>query len=303
MIFSELYSAYYNAVASVLREACRHPLSPDELRRIAAGKAFRESVINIEPALREERWQLLKPDGTTPIRYAPVMPLTTLQKRWLKAITLDPRIRLFGDSFPSYPEVEPLFRPEDVLLFDRYTDGDPYRDEAYIRHFRMILEAIRTKTPLDIESANRKGKPVKMTLIPEYLEYSEKDDKFRLIAAGRKNVLYINLGRIMSCRKSASCMEYNPNLRHADDHAVVEMELFDQRNALERVLMHFAHFEKQAEKIDEDRYRVTITYDQSDETEMVIRILSFGPMIKVSSPPHFVDLIKERLLRQKSCGL
>ena len=64
MIFSELYSAYYNAVASVLREACRHPLSPDELRRIAACKAFRESVINIEPALREERWQLLKPDGT-----------------------------------------------------------------------------------------------------------------------------------------------------------------------------------------------------------------------------------------------
>ena len=40
-----------------------------------------------------------------------------------------------------------------------------------------------------------------LTLIPEYLEYSEKDDKFRLIAAGRKNVLYINLGRIMSCRK------------------------------------------------------------------------------------------------------
>ena len=43
--------------------------------------------------------------------------------------------------------------------------------------------------------------------------------------------------------------------------------------------------------------------DKDDETEMVIRILSFGPMIKVTAPQHFVELIKQRLIRQKSCGL
>ena len=66
--------------------------------------------------------------------------------------------------------------------------------------------------------------------------------------------------------------------------------------------MHFAHFEKQAEKLEENRYRVTITYDKNDETEIVIRILSFGPMVKVTMPQSFVDLIKERLISQKSCG-
>lgn len=80
------------------------------------------------------------------------------------------------------------------------------------------------------------------------------------------------------------------------------LELTDRRNALERVLLHFAHFEKQAEKLEEDRYRITIFYEKEDETELVIRILSFGPMVKVTSPQHFVDLIKQRLLAQKNCG-
>ena len=80
---------------------------------------------------------------------------------------------------------------------------------------------------------------------------------------------------------------------------MVEFELTDVRNALERVMMHFAHFEKQAEKMEENRYLVKITYDRDDETELLIRILSFGPMIKVVGPETFVELMKERLLKQK----
>ena len=117
MIFSELYSAYYNAVARILREACAHPLSKAELRKIAAREAFGESLLNIEPAILDGRWQLLNADGTTPLRHAPTMPMTLLQKRWLKAVSLDPRIRLFADTDFGDPDVEPLFRPEDIDVF------------------------------------------------------------------------------------------------------------------------------------------------------------------------------------------
>ena len=91
-------------------------------------------------------------------------------------------------------------------------------------------------------------------------------------------------------------------LFRSTENETVELELYDRRNALERVLMHFAHFEKEAERMDQDRYRLRITYDKSDETEMVIRILSFGPMLKVTSPSHFTELIKQRLIQQKNCG-
>ena len=76
-------------------------LSPADVRAIASQKAFGESLLNIEPALRGQKWQLLLPDGSTPIRHAPSMPLTTLQKRWLKAVSLDPRVRLFPETIPD----------------------------------------------------------------------------------------------------------------------------------------------------------------------------------------------------------
>ena len=69
------------------------------------------------------------------------------------------------------------------------------------------------------------------------------------------------------------------------------------------MLLHFSHFEKQAEKIDDEHYKLILKYDKDDETELVIRILSFGPMVKVIEPYNFVELIKKRLEMQKSCGL
>ena len=105
MIFNEIYGVYYNAVAKILKEAVDHPLQKNELREIIRKIAFEESVFHIEPALYEGRWQLLKEDGTTPIRKKPTMPLTTIQKRWMKAISLDVRMKLFQDEILDFPDV------------------------------------------------------------------------------------------------------------------------------------------------------------------------------------------------------
>ena len=43
--------------------------------------------------------------------------------------------------------------------------------------------------------------------------------------------------------------------------------------------------------------------DRFDETEIVIRVLSFGLYVKVLEPESFVNFIKERLISQKSCEL
>ena len=60
---------------------------------------------------------------------------------------------------------------------------------------------------------------------------------------------------------------------------------------------------KQAERIGANKYLLKIKYNESDETEMVIRVLSFGPMVKALAPDSFVSLIKEKLIKQKNCGL
>lgn len=301
MIFNEIYGVYYNAVAKILKEAVDHPLQKNELREIIRKITFEESVFHIEPALYEGRWQLLKEDGTTPIRKKPTMPLTTIQKRWMKAISLDVRMKLFQDEILDFPDVEPLFTKEDYDVFDRYADGDPYEDRDYRLRFRIILDAIRNHDLLEIEMENKKGNRTRIQFMPKYLEYSEKDDKFRLIGSGKQFVGTVNLGRILSCKRyEGVSIKTSMKKRKAKQEKVV-FELVDQRNALDRVLLHFANFEKQAERLEGNRYRITVNYDKEDETEMVIRILSFGPMVKVVAPDYFINLIKKRLLRQKSC--
>ena len=63
------------------------------------------------------------------------------------------------------------------------------------------MDAIKHQYPIQISITNRHGKRITTRTIPEYLEYSEKDDKFRLIGTGSKLGNTINLGRITSCEK------------------------------------------------------------------------------------------------------
>ena len=63
-------------------------------------------------------------------------------------------------------------------------------------------------------------------------------------------------------------------------------------------MLAFAHFEKTAVQVSDDVYRLTLSYDSYDETELVIRVLSFGPMVKVLEPESFRERIRERIARQ-----
>lgn len=301
MIFNEIYSAYYKTVAMILKEATKEPLLKAGIREIIEENAFEESIISIPDAIDQGRWQLIKEDGTTPVKVPPKLPLTMVEKQWLKAISLDPRIKLFGDmDFGFLDDIEALFKPSDVLVFDQYNDGDDFSSETYIANFRLILDAIKKSQPLTIEMTNGSGKKLSLDVMPKKLEYSEKDSKFRLIGV---NEFYntINLGRIEKCSICNNDFDHNMEFGVAPEYDSVTFELINERNSLERVLLHFAHLDKRAEKLDDDKYLVTINYTKDDETEVLIRILSFGPMIKVVSPASFVNLIRQRLIEQESC--
>lgn len=302
MIFHEIYGTYFYAVGRILKAGADHRLTGEEINSIIRATAFDESLLNIPYSLGEEHWQLLNEEGYPVVEHIQEIPLTTLQKQWINAISLDPRIGLFTDNPLYFPEVKPLFLKGDISVFDKYDDGDPYEDEEYIRNFRLILDAIKGNYPLKITLKNRHGRIYSREILPEYLEYSEKDDKFRMIGTGSKAGNTINLGRLLSCEKCEGKSEKLQQRNYPATRKVV-FELKDYRNALERVLMHFAHFKKEAEKTGDKSYRITLYYHRDDETEVLIRILSFGPMIQVVKPETFINLIKERLSAQKSCGL
>lgn len=239
---------------------------------------------------------------TTSLEHKPTMPLTTLQKQWLRQISLDPRIKLFGVEFPDLEDIEPLFTSADYHVYDKYGDGDPFKDEEYIRQFRIILEAIRKDSQIKFEMVNRKGNTMFVRCRPVRLEYSEKDDKFRLITAGWRAVSTVNLAKIRACAHYTGERQ-SVGEEKAVIYDTITVKIRDERNAMERFMLHFAHFEKQAEKLEKNTYLVKIKYAHDDEPEMVIRILSFGPMVEVLGSESFRKLIIEKLKKQLNCGL
>ena len=88
MLFHEIYGCYYNAVAEILRQAVNGELTEKSMQEIIEQKAFSESFLTIIPSLTDQKWQLLKNDLSTPIKNEPSLPLSDLQKRWLKAVSL-----------------------------------------------------------------------------------------------------------------------------------------------------------------------------------------------------------------------
>ncbi len=300
MIFHEVYSIYYQTVAKLLT-AAQEGASEEALQAIVLKHAFAESSLTILPALNSGRWPLLRPDGTTVLRHKPTMPLTTLEKRWLKALTEDPRVKLFGVEFPELGDVKPLFGREDYRVYDRYADGDPFGDEGYIARFRLLLEAIRTQRPVAALMTNRHGRDFWTRFYPTRLEYSAKDDKFRVLGWGAQHHQF-NLGRLKHCEFYQG---FRPIRRPTQmpHNKTLTLEITDERNALERVMLHFAHFEKQAERLSEGKYLLRLQYHDFDEMELVIRVLSFGPRVKVLGPEDFVELVKERLRRQMGWGM
>ena len=131
---------------------------------------------------------------------------------------------------------------------------------------------------------------------PYKLEYSAKDDKFRLITTGGRYAADINLARITECELLDPYGEHIIPPQRKE--CALSLTLRDERNALERVTLHFSGCRKETRRLTDDTYQMTLWYDAQDETEMLIRVLSFGPLVKATAPPEFFDLIRERLRRQ-----
>jgi len=298
MLFNEIYSNYFNLIAKIISTSVDGTLDNKVLLDIVNSDGFAESKVVVPDAIKDKSWPLITSTWDTPLKSKPTMPLSTLQKRWLKALISDPRIALFGPDITGLEDVEPLYSSDSIVYFDQYLDGDPYTDPTYIQNFRTILTALKDKKRLKLVFTSGHGKRHVWEDIPYKLEYSSKDDKFRLLVITKKDMVPINVARIEHC---SVMWEYDESEYKVWGLQKDELtfELVDERNALERVMLAFSNLEKVTEKLDDKHYKVTLKYVKDDETEILIRIMSFGPMIKVISPDSFINQIKERLIMQK----
>ena len=178
----------------------------------------------------------------------------------------------------------------------------------YRKHFQAILKAIQEERVLLVAYEGKHGRVHSFEAAPYQLQYSSKDDKFRLCCLqfhrntfSRSTIL--NLARIKDCHVTAKACPgdlesrcFQPVQKASEP---VVLEISGERNSLERCMLHFANYEKHTEyDVEKKCWICSIHYDLTDETELLIDILSFGPVVRVLGPSSFVRQIRRRVKRQ-----
>lgn len=260
-------------------------------------------------------------------------PQTTLEKRWLRTISDDPRFKLFVSAeddkklcqtLQSYP---PLYSADTIMFFDQFTDGDDYNNQLYQKNFQAVLTAIKSKRYLSFNYLANNDNCLHFVenIIPLHLEYSPKNDKFRLLAVTNGVYSIYNMNNIIDhCRHGSPI----PTQALWDAHEIkpckltAVLEVYDSRNALQRALLAFSDYEKVVEYARKDNsscicrressqqgtssrknksldvYKITLSYLSTDETELLIRILGMGHLVKVVESDSLISKIQKRLQNQ-----
>ena len=309
-IFSEIFGCYYKIITEIVNNS---PVSVNEIKDIINDNGYTESCFHLLPQIESLPFIEKKDDKYYSLLKNKIkMPITNIEKSWLKAISQDPRFDLFTETYDKSKlnDIEPLYEQEQFKYYDKYSDGDDYRNYYYQKNFRKINTAMNNLTPVKIiyQSPNRNNEETIGHYIPLKFEFSPKDDKFRIFAARIKDrKLYdyvcLNMGRILEVKNSNEIFKGKLNL---DNHMEkfnskepVIVEIYDDRNAIERFMIEFSTYRKESEFDDNTKICTTkIYYRKSDEIEVLIKLLSFGPTIKVLGPENFLKLIKYRIQKQ-----
>ena len=316
-LFSEIYGTYFRAAAKLLENEVTDEKT---VRETVLRDGFRDSVLFLPQKLipSGEDWGLFRRTADGNLRRitknAPVKVLTRLQKMWLKAKLSDPRIRLFIDEDTlselekRLADVTPLYNREQFCFIDRFLDSDDYSDEKYIQSFRTALDAVKRRRIVYIEYVSGHGKRMSGRFVLLKMEYSPKNDKFRAYCYLMRNDNVrssgiINIGRITKIedtgrtyRTHVSMDEYFSSRKCS---APATIRVTTERNGVERFMLEFASYEKHTVRnLETGQYNVELWYDRQDETELLIRLLSFGPVIEILGPEHLREQAKQRIKRQ-----
>lgn len=317
-LFDKIYGCYYQIVSCILQQAAKAPVTKQQMQEICDQYGFLESGLAIIPKLVDGTWDLLtetKPNQFS-AKFTTVkkLPLTALQKSWIKSLINDKRFQLFFTDeelflmMEEFQDIQPFYDLDDFYYFDQFLDGDAFEDPQYRLNFQGILHAIEHNQAVSLTYHSPKRNLSRFEFLPCRIQYSEKDNKFRVIglespSRSLHNLTIVNIARIKTLTTTSLQLPepflIEPLLKKLLVTDPVVIEISGERNSLERCMLQFSNYIKQT-VYDEKRkiYICSIYYNLLEETELLIQILSFGPVIKVIGPKKFLGQVKARVKRQ-----
>ncbi len=316
-LFSEIYGCYFTVVNRILEKA-QSGMSKSQIENLIQTEGFYDSAFYLVPKIISKEWGFLENFEnnyyTNKNLKSVNRPLTSLEMAWIKSILSDKRILLFLSKEEvallnnELRDIGPLFSHNDFHYTDLALDGDNYESDIFQSNFKSILEACINNKTLKINYENAKGKNFSNLILPYKITYSSKDDKFRLIGLalqpnGDYRHVNLNISRMVKVEILNTDFPIDIDISKEIQNNIcsepITLSISTKRHAIERCMLQFASWEKETVYDEKsDRYICKIYYNKQEETELLIRILSFGPVIKVLGHESFLLQIRERIFKQ-----
>lgn len=247
--------------------------------------------------------------------YRDVVPLTTLELRWLKTVINDQKMNLFfsGDEIALLKKLLnenaanlnalPMNK---VVFFDRFlfTEKNTRRETAVLS---TILEGIYAHKTVRLKyHTNHKG-PRHGEFRPIVLEFSKRNNRFQGYFQKCKTgaIFTFNIAQIETAIETDMPFDYYAAEMDLAEYrknntTSVEIEFSNVKNIVDRILTEFSPWEKRCSYDAKTRmYRLTIFYQTLDELDLVVRLLGYGANIRFVDKAHPIFMeIQQRMNRQ-----
>ena len=221
-----------------------------------------------------------------------LLPLTKIEIQWLKYCVNNSKAKLFLEE-NQLSKLKEIFTVEEndlpissINYYDKFKSHNEIADtEIYIDNFKKIVKAFTDEKSVKINYKSVNNSAVTRLVNIGLIEYSNKDDKFRIYCKKEKSVSVYNLERINSVEILSDSYNRNSAEKNIKNYILnqrkeITLEFTNVKNIPDRLLTEFTPWEKLCTRLD-DRYNVTIKYDKQDSLEIVTRLLPYGKNIKI----------------------
>lgn len=334
-LFHEYKNKYFHLVFRILNLA-KDGLYKDEIIKIIEKEEYDEKVIGkdfktFEGMLLNEYekqdnfnfledragrfYNILNNEGNIPLKVR----FSKLEKTWINGMIKDTIVQaLLGKEIIE--KLESSLRDvkdgnNDIIEFTNKAKNDFQYDLVKLNEdFHTILEGIINEKIIIYTNVDKNGNEYNNQLaLPIRIEYSLKDDKFRasLYSLEEERSIMVNLHTLKDIKivenmtskiKREDVLKKLKEKKYCETPIIIELE--DIRGAMERCFMSFSSFERSSRAISENKYEIDIYYYTFEEAEVIRKIMSLGPYVKVKSPDRIrkiiIDKIKRAAIFQKS---
>lgn len=310
-MYHEIYGKYYKLITKLLNSG---PLTKNQINNFITKYGFEESLLYLDADILVDSYNLFEEkNGIYYPKIKNKIPqlFTNEQKGLIYNILNNEKVQLFlpNERIEYYKELlntDPLYCEDYYHYIFRDSDKDDIN--GYYKHkFDTINKAIRNNKNLHLTFISNKNHVTHKTVAPYKIEYSMQDQKFRLLAVEYRNkipkrVIRVRLTSMFSCK---ICNRFEPidfNVFITKELLVKKLviEVYPQLNGIERVFIELSNYKREAE-FDKERNCcvMNIYYDSADEGDLIIKMLSFGKVVKIITDCHIKEEVIRRINVQK----